>query len=126
MGFITDLLNNQIKRSNDSLNQYNADLNKYRQGIEDAKKAKKLFEESATKMDSLILETDGVFQGAAATQFCLKLSNYNKAIKKMPAIMDKRIKAFERRISELEGQKRWCEIWSGFLNGFLTAIKVIV
>lgn len=126
MGFITDLLNNQIKRSNDSLNQYNADLNKYRQGIEDAKKAKKLFEESATKMDSLILETDGVFQGAAATQFCLKLSKYNKAIKKMPAIMDKRIKAFERRISELEGQKRWCEIWSGFLNGFLTAIKVIV
>ena len=123
MGSISDSLNNLINSKKSEANQYKADIAKYQQGVGDLEKAKKLFEESYKKMCSLIYETDGVFQGDAATQFCLKLTTYNNAVKDMPPIMERRIQAFKKRINELERQKGWCEFWTGVYTGLMSTFK---
>lgn len=123
MGSISDALKDRVNSKNEAANQYKADIDKFKQGIEDLKKARKLFEESGSTMDGLILETDGVFQGDAATQFCIKLSQYNTIIKTMPSLMDLRIKSFEKRIRSLERQKGWSEFWGGVYSGLMDTFK---
>lgn len=125
MGIFSDGLSKQIDCNKAAMNQYEADLEKYQQAVEDAKKAKGLFEQSAANMDNLILETDGVFQGSAATMFANKLMTYNKSVKAMVSIMEKRIKAFEKRISEIDGQKSWCNTWTNILSGLMSTLKFL-
>ena len=125
MGIFSDGLNSQIQSNKEKMNQYEADLEKYQQAVEDAKKAKDLFRQSASNMNKMILETDGVFQGSAATMFAGKLTIYNKSVKAMVSIMEKRIKAFEKRISEIEGQKKWCNVWTNIMSGLMSSLKFL-
>ena len=126
MGLITNFLNDQIERSNNSINQYNADLEKYQQAISDANKAKAIFQKTASNMDRYIFETDGVFQGDAATMFAQKLTNYKLAVRGMGSVMENRVKTFEKRIKEIEGQRRWCEMWNNICSNLLNSIKAVV
>ena len=125
MGIITDGLNSQIQSNKEKMNQYTADQEKYRQAIVDAKKAKEIFQTSGKTMDSLILETDGVFQGVAATAFAAKLTQYNDAVKWMASVMDSRVSYFEKRIKEIESQKFWCNVWTNILTGWMNSLKII-
>ena len=123
MGSISDALKDKVNSKKEAANQYIADIDKYQQGVEDLKKAKKLFEESSSTMNGLILETDGVFQGDAATQFCLKLTQYNNIIKELPLLLEIRIKSFEKRINSLKFQKGWSDFWGGFYSGLMNTFK---
>ena len=123
MGLISNLLNNKVNSKKKEAFQYNADINKCINSIADLKKAKQLFEESGSKMDGLILETDGVFQGDAAIQFCNNLTQYNKVVKEMPYLIDQRIKSLEKRISSLKNQRGWSEFWGNMYEGLMSPFR---
>lgn len=116
MGLIGLLLNQQVKKIRDESNQYNANLEMLRRDLENAKKAKKLYEDSAEIMDDLIFETEGVFSGEAAMAFVTKLNRYNSSVRKMVPFMNKRIKACEKRISEIEEQKKSSDFWANAIS----------
>ena len=125
MGIFSDGLKQQIASNKSKINQYEADLGRYQQAVKDARTAKDMFEKSASNMDSMVQETAGVFQGSAATKFVSNLMTYNKTIWTMVDVMEKKIKSFEKRISEIEGQKAWCNAWNAVLTGLMETLKAI-
>ena len=125
MKVIENGLSGLIEKNNNSINQYNADLEKYHQEVDDAKKAKKIFEQSWSNMNRYIYETAAVFEGAAAQAFTMKLIKYNDAINSMVSVMENRIKNLEKRIKEVESQRGWCEFWNNVFGGFLNILKIV-
>lgn len=123
MGIVSDSLNSQISSTRASINQYRADITQYRQGIADAQTAIANFEEAYSQMNVLIMETKSVFQGNAADAFEHKLRNYNESVGRLIPLMQKRIKSFERRISEIESQITLCEVWIGILSALLLTVR---
>lgn len=125
MGYISDLLNEQINDRRERINQYYADIDRYNQGISDAKEAISHFESAHSEMSGLIVETGNVFKGDAAEEFLKNLNSYNRSIQEMIPIMQKRIESFKRRIKEIEKQIQTCKSWMDFLNDCLSIFKPI-
>lgn len=116
---MTLLLNVIIKNKDKIINSIDADLEKLKDSRDYAEKAFNLFNETSNKMNGLRGDVQSCFNGEAAEAFYNKLTNYCVFCDVRCSQMESQIVELDRKIDELEKQKKKSEDTIAMIQGFL-------
>ena len=105
MGIFSDMYKGKIGKKRDEIKKIDADIEKFRKGIEDAKKARDLFEQTKKDMDQLVEDTTLYFKGSSAPKFKMRLLDYGSFCNGRADDMRKTIKNLKKRITKFEEDK---------------------
>ena len=105
MGLFSDIYTGKIGKKEEEIKKINADIDKYQQGIEDAKKARKYFEQTQKDMEKLVEDTTLYFNGESAPKFRMRLLDYGSFCYQRAEDMKITVKNYKKRIAKFEEDK---------------------
>ena len=105
MGLFTYICSNVINSRQDEINTIDANIEKYEQGIANAKKACRYFEDANNGIVKLVEDLHLYFRGEAAAKFNTRLLRYGTECKNRADDMNKLIKNYKNRIKDFENDR---------------------